>query len=120
MQGKDHSIIESPWKYKIVGFNFQQNLQNKFEPYIDLTLQKDEEVRRLRFLSPKIIELKSFPETYGLCILDVSDRGMECKVEVTDFEEGRIHFFSRKVIDLDKITEVELEILQVEYEYNLR
>lgn len=117
---KDHPIIEKGWEYEIIGFNFQKSLKKEFESYIDITLQKDEEIKRLRFLSPIGIKVeKDFAMTYGFCILDVSDKFLDHKIEVYDFENESIKFRARKVVDLDKVTETELEILNVEFIYNL-
>lgn len=120
MQPKDHLIIEKAWKYTIIGFNFQQDLSFECEPFIDLTLQSDEEIRRLRFLSPQNIELKHNFTSCGLCILDIADKGLEVKVEVDNFEDASIKFLAREVVDLDKATDEELEILQIEFIYKLR
>ncbi len=120
MNRKDHSILERAWEYEIVGFNFQKSINGKFESFIDVTLQKDKEIRRLRFLSPIQLKIESgFSMTHGFCITDVSDKFLESKIEVEDFENGSIYFRARKVIDLDKTTETELEVLNVEFNYNL-
>ena len=120
MKLKDHPILERAFEYEIIGFNFQKDLKNEIESYIDIALQKGEVIRRLRFLSPINIKVeKNFAMTWGFCILDGSDKFLYHKVEVCDFENDSISFRARKVIDLDKIAEIELEVLQVEFEYSL-
>ncbi|EMO54170.1 hypothetical protein LEP1GSC172_3872 [Leptospira noguchii] len=37
---KYHSILERPYEYRIVGFNFQDNLNDFRNLFIELTLQK--------------------------------------------------------------------------------
>jgi hypothetical protein len=106
-QDPDHPIIEHPWKYSIVGLAFFRTLDNTEEAYIDLTLQSGSIIRRLRFFSPQDIYFENgFPESPGLCIRDVSKRGMEnLRIQVDDFEAGPggIHFWARDVVDLDEI-----------------
>jgi len=101
-----HPILDRPWEYEVVGFNFQRSLILETEPYIDLTLQSGSAVRRLRFYGPKDIQIESgFPEwTGGLVILDVTSRGMEgIGIRVDDFEasRGSVTFWARTVVDLD-------------------
>jgi hypothetical protein len=119
MEMKEYPILERAFEFEIIGFNFQKSLDNEFEPYIDITLQKGKEIKQLRFLSPISIEVKNFAMTYGFCILDVSDKFLDHKIEVYDFENESIYFRARKVVDLNKVTETELEILNVEFTYNL-
>lgn len=75
------------------------------EAYLDLTLQKGPEVRRLRFLNPQSLRIeKGFPESPGLFIADISGRQLEgLRIEVGDFENGGggIYFWAKDVVDLD-------------------
>ena len=89
-----------------MGLAFRRQLDRSEEAYLDLTLQKGLEVRRLRFFSPQDIRLEEgFPESPGLYITDVSGRGMEgIRIRVDDFEAGGggLGFWARDVIDLDR------------------
>src|SRR5437764_10027173 len=99
----DHPILDQPWTYEIIGLNYQRPAGA--EPYLDLTLQRDKAVRRLRFYSPSDIRVtRGFPSSSGLCILDVSGRQLEgIGVKVANFENssGCPEFFARDVSDLD-------------------
>ncbi|MEI1280573.1 hypothetical protein V6Z05_19740 [Leptospira venezuelensis] len=98
----DHPILNRAFEYRIVGFNFQDNLYDPEESYLTLTLQKDSEIKTLRFNMPVDIYIeKGFPlHTGGLCILDVKDRQLEnINVQVADFEStsGGIYFYAKSV-----------------------
>ena len=99
----DHPIIDQPFRYDVIGFNYQS--PDDGEPYIDLTLRLESIVRRLRFLSPRDIALESgFPGCSGLQIKDVSGHQLSgLRVRVSDFEHScdGMHFWARDVIDLD-------------------
>jgi hypothetical protein len=101
----DHPILERPWEYEIIGFSYIRP-EDWSEPYIDLTLKKGEFVCRLRFFSPREIEIeKGFPiPTHGMYFSDVRARGLEgLGVRVSDFEDsqGSVTFWARDVIKLD-------------------
>ena len=106
----DHPIIEHPCRYSVVGFCFHRTLDDTQESFIDLTLQREQTVRRLRFLSPQAISIgEGFPHGQGLFIADIRRRGLEgLTVEVGDFESsgGAIQFLARAVVDLDAQTEL--------------
>jgi hypothetical protein len=101
----DHPIIQNPWQYRITGFSYKRSLADSQDSYIDLTLQKDEVVRRLRFHRPQDIRLdEGFPECSGLFISDVRERRLEgLAVRVGDFEAspGGVWFWAHSVEDLD-------------------
>src|SRR5688500_1787310 len=48
----DHSILPEAWSWGIVGLNIQLTPNDQTEPYLDLTLRRGPEERRLRFWSP--------------------------------------------------------------------
>ena len=74
----DHPIIEHPCRYSVVGFCFHRTLDDTQESLIDLTLQREQTVRRLRFLSPQAISIgEGFPHGQGLFIADIRRRGLE-------------------------------------------
>ena len=103
-----HPIIDNPFQYDIVGFYYYADLKDFLKSYIDLTLQKDEVIRKLRFYGPQDLEIeKGFPwATGGMEILDVSNRQLSnINVWVNDFEasNGSITFWAENVIDLDQL-----------------
>lgn len=103
---KDHSILNRPFEFRVTGFNFQDDLYDPDEAFIILTLQRESEVKKLKFWRPADIYIeKGFPmQTGGLCILDVSDRHWEnINIEVSDFESvaGGVYFYSKSVELLD-------------------
>jgi hypothetical protein len=101
----DHPIIERPWEYEIVGFSYHRGTDSWTDSNIDITLQKGSRCRRLRFLGPRDLEItEGFPNSSGLCILDVSKRQLEgLGIRVADFEAfgGCPTFWAREVVDLD-------------------
>jgi hypothetical protein len=106
-QDKAHPIIHAPHEYEIIDFNYHHDPYEYSKSYIDLTLQKDEVVRRLRFLEPKDLMIeKGFPSpTRGMAILDVSHHQLDrINIRVADFEasHGEVTFWAFDVIDLDE------------------
>lgn len=102
-----HPIIDRPDEYRICAMRYEMNWDDG-EPFLDLELRRGDIVRRLRFWSPRDLEIeKWFPvPTGGMEILDVRARQMEgIGVRVGDFEEspGAITFWARDVADLDSI-----------------
>ncbi len=101
----DHPIIAHPSGYRVIGFSYQRTLDHSEEAYIDLILQRDDVVRRLRFFGPRRVSIEEgFPEGGGMYIADVRQRGLEgLGVHVGDHEAapGAIEFWARTVIDLD-------------------
>ncbi len=51
----NHPVLNNPWEYTIIGLDYQIP-QYDATPYLDLTLIKGNEVRRLRFLSPQSLK----------------------------------------------------------------
>ena len=101
----NHPVLIKPWEYAIIGLNYQIP-RDGTSPYLDLTLQRKEEVRRLRFLSPQRLKIEEgFPtSTHGMEILDIAHRQWSnIGVWVHDFEasQGSITFYAAEVIDLD-------------------
>jgi len=98
----DHPILPRAWEYRIVGLRLELTPVDADEPYLDLTLQKGPEVRRLRFWSPVDLEVeRGGPSmTWGFVIRDVRSRGMEgIGLEVNAFEgsNGAVRFAARDV-----------------------
>lgn len=104
----DHPIIDKPWEYHIVDFQYHFDEEAWDNSYIDMTLVKDATVRRLRFRSPRDLKIESgFPiPTGGMEIQDVRHRQMQgIGIRVGDFEasHGAVTFWTSEVEDLDKI-----------------
>jgi hypothetical protein len=102
---RDHAIIKNPWEYRIVQFNYNSYSPDHSEHYIDIWLQKDRELRKLRFLFPRQLKIEEgFPRpTMGMEILDVSHRQMEnINVQVSDFENsnGAVTFYAKSVEEI--------------------
>ena len=107
-QRKDplHPIVDKPWSYEIVGFNYQRGDSDQ-ESFVDITLAQGEVRRHLRFLSPTHICIDGgFPAmSGGLVILDISGRsvaGVAVMVEDFESDKGSVRFYARKAIDLDE------------------
>lgn len=103
----EHPIIDRPFEYRILDFRYYAG-EDSEEPFIDMTLARQSVVRRLRFWSPRDLEIeKGFPvPTSGMEILDVRGRQMQgIGVRVGDFESnwGSVTFWAREVVDLDTI-----------------
>lgn len=101
----DHPIVDRPWQHAIAALHYHVGLDGG-EPYLDLDLERDGVVRRLRFWSPQRLQIDDgFPRpTHGMVILDVRRRQLEgLNVWVTDFEasSGKISFWAREVVDRD-------------------
>ncbi len=101
----DHPIVECPWEYEIVSLSYHRDLDSWADSYIDLTLQKGPRRRCLRFLGARDLEItESFPNSSGLCILDVWKRQFDdLRVRVANFEAhgGCPTFWAREVVEWD-------------------
>ena len=102
-----HSVIERPHEYAIVRFDYHNDPEDYRDSYIDITLRRNKETRRLRFLCPQSLKIEEgFPQpTHGMIILDIRNRQWDgITVEVADFEasHGAIKFYAADVVDLDK------------------
>ena len=102
----EHPIVDRPWEHEIAALHYHVGLDGS-EPYLDLDLERDGVVRRLRFWSPQDLKIEpGFPmPTHGMIIFDVSRRQLDrLKVRVADFEAstGRITFWAREVVDRDE------------------
>ncbi len=104
---KPHPIIDRPHEFDLGELHLHTGLDGS-EAFLDLHLQRDSEVRRLRFFSPRNIEVEGdgcFPQaTRGMEILDVRHRqlgGIGVRVGDCEASRGSITFWARDVIDLD-------------------
>jgi hypothetical protein len=98
----DHTILPEAWRWEIIGLNIQLAPKDESEPYLDLTLRRGLEQRRLRFWSPQqlVVEEGGPANTSGLSIQDVSARGLDrIGVRVDDLEgsHGAVRFWARAV-----------------------
>ena len=101
----EHTILPDAHTWEIVGLNFQGAPKDEAEPYIDLTVRRGGEERRLRFWSPQQLTIEEGGPrmTHGLTIQDVSHRGLErLGVRVDDVEgsTGGVRFWARAVEQL--------------------
>ena len=107
MEDESHPIIARPWQYDLAEMHYSMGLDGS-APYIDLTLQRGEVKRRLRFTHPRDVQIEAgcFPQpTGGMEILDVRHRQMsDIGVRVGDFEatHGALTFWAKDVLDLDE------------------
>jgi hypothetical protein len=102
-----HPIIERPHEFVVVRFDYHNDPNDWRNSYIDLTLRRQDKIRRLRFLRPQSLKIEEgFPgPTHGMIILDIRDRHWDgLNVEVADFEasRGRILFYAQDVVDLER------------------
>ena len=101
-----HPIIDNPWHYRIAALSCVFP-EDGSESYLDLTLVRGEVQRRLRFWSPRDIEIeRGFPsQSLGMVIYDVRGRQLDgLGVWVDDDEAGwgKVTFWARAVVDLDE------------------
>ncbi len=100
-----HPILDRSWEYEVFTLCFYQSPLGEFEPFLDLTLKKDDIIRCLRFHSPQNLEItRGFPaKTGGFCIFDISTTAVDgLSVYVDDIEEahGAIRFWARDVVEI--------------------
>ena len=99
-----HPILARPWTYDLIRIDWRPSPRVE-DAFIDLTLQKAETIRRLRFVSPTSVQVeKGFcGQCSGLMIQDIRNRGWDrIRIEVSNFEQDPgITFFAADVIDLD-------------------
>lgn len=101
-----HPIIDKPYQYQIVRFDYRIDPDDHRNSIIDLVLRRDQVTRRLRFRGPQNLRIEAgFPQaTSGMLLLDISHRKWDdLTVEVADFEatSGAITFYAADLIDLD-------------------
>jgi hypothetical protein len=101
-QDLDHDVLSEAWRWEIIGFCLERAPEDGGEPFLDLTLRLGVARRRLRFWSPRDIEIeRGGPcKTSGLVIKDLLPRGLDgVAVAVDDFEAtiGATRFVARAV-----------------------
>ena len=99
-----HPILPDAWRYEITGLHLELAAEDGTEPFLDLTLRRGDDIRRLRFYSPQDLEIeRGGPISGGLTILDVRSRELDrLGVRVDDFEAspGSLRFWARDVEDV--------------------
>ena len=97
----DHAVLAEPWTYTLEELRYAAP-EDYADSFIELTLRKGEDLRRLRFSKPQSIEVDAGFDArsyLGLQILDVSTNQMDgVTVEVSCFEgTPGMHFYARDV-----------------------
>lgn len=110
-----HDILRDSWDYEVFTLSFHQSPIGEFEPFLDLTLKKDNAFRYLRFHSPKDLEIeKGFPaRAGGFCIFDAFSAGMDgVGIRVDDVRNGNgaIRFWARDVVEIGHFARVDNSI----------
>jgi hypothetical protein len=103
----DHPILADPYTWELVEFTYRRDPDRQREPYFDLVLTRGGRVRRLRFFSPRGLEIcRGMPSAMGMCILDVSRRQLDgLRVRVANFEQssGAPTFWAARVVDVTDV-----------------
>jgi len=99
LEHPDHPILTAPWTYEVVGLRYNGTPCGADDHILELTLTKESETVRLRFLQPGGLRInEGFPTQLGLFISDISSKGWEgIAIEVGDFENQTIHFYAKSV-----------------------
>jgi hypothetical protein len=102
---KDYKVIDKPWEYRITKFIYECRSDDILEHYIEIRLEKGNEVKLLRFSGPRNLKIEEgFPHpTGGMEIIDVSTNGLEAiNIHVNDMEasNGAITFWAKDVIEI--------------------
>jgi hypothetical protein len=111
-ESPNHPILDRAHEFDIVRFDLHHDPDDYRNDFLDLTMRRGQEHRRLRFLRPQDFRIeRGFPaSTRGMVILDVRHRQMEgIGVQVADFESatGGVTFYAADVVDLDAIGHAE-------------
>ena len=100
----DHSILPEPWRWELLEFTYRRNRPDLRESYIDMVFAREGKEKRLRFFSPQSLELsQGLPNSFGMCILDVSGRQLDdLRVRVANFEHAYCAplFWAARVVEV--------------------
>ena len=100
----DHPILDKPWTWQLMEFAYHLDPVDWRKSYIDLLIEREGRVRRLRFFSPRDLEIsQGLPTSIGMCILDVGGRQLEgLRVRVANFEQshGAPTFWAARVVEI--------------------
>lgn len=101
-----HSILAQPHTYELIRLDWQIDPHDNRNSCLDMTLQRGEVVRRLRFLRPTKVKIDSGFNGHcsGMMVLDIRNRGWEdLRVEVINVEpQPGITLYAADVVDLDQ------------------
>jgi hypothetical protein len=102
----DHPILVNPFLWELMELTYRRARSDGRQSHLDMVFEQNGETRRLRFYNPQSIEWfpGGVPNSFGMCILDVSRRQMEgIGVRVANFEQsyGAPTFWAERVVDLD-------------------
>jgi hypothetical protein len=101
----DHPILNDPYSWELLEFTYRRDPTDGVHSHIDMVFLRGGETCRLRFYNPQQIEMSAgVPNSFGMCILDVSQRQLQgIGVRVANFEEsnGAPTFWAERVVNLD-------------------
>ena len=101
---KIHSIIDKPHTYDLIDLHWHLNQDDFSSTYIDLTLNKEGVIKKLRFDLPVQINIGDgfSGNICGMEILDITSQQLDrIGVEVRNFEQDAgITFKANKVIEI--------------------
>ena len=103
-----HPILAEPWTYEIVAFTWQ-SANEPDEAFLDVTLSRGAQIRRLRFVAPQDVHIEVYGGSHAaqcldMVIYDIRDRGLEgLNVLVTEggASSSPLILHARDVNDLD-------------------
>ncbi|MCI5144302.1 MAG: hypothetical protein D3923_01955 [Candidatus Electrothrix sp. AR3] len=106
MTDKPHTIIDKPHLYDVVYIEWNINPYDYKESHLILHLQKDDMIKKLKFIQPTEVEIeKGFNGVTcsGMEIIDVKDRQLDnIKVQVRNFEQDAgITFMAFDVVEIN-------------------
>ena len=100
----DHPIFPDLFRWELTEFAYHRDPVDRRESYIDMVFERDAQRRRLRFYAPQDLEMSpGLPNSFGMCILDVSGRQLEgLGVRVGNFEQsyGAPSFWAARVVEV--------------------
>ena len=107
-----HPILDRSWEYEVFTLSYHQSPLGEFEPFLDLTLKKEDIYRCFRFHGPQELEIeKGFPaKAGGFCIFDVSSTATDgLGVYVDDLKggSGALRFRARDVVEIGQFARVD-------------
>ncbi len=105
MEIKYHNIIDKPWEYRIIKFNYCSESEDWTEHTLEVWLKKENEIRKLRFIGPSQLKIEEgFPyPTRGMEIIDLSESQIEnITISVIDVEatHGAVRFYAGHVEEI--------------------
>lgn len=106
-----HPILHDPLGHEVFTLSFHQSPTGEFEPFLDITLKKDDTFRYLRFHCPQDLEIeRGFPAEAGqFCIFDISSTatdGLGVGVDDPKGGKGAIRFRALDVVEVGHFSRV--------------